>query len=102
MKKVWIASILATLMLTVPMTLVVGANEVEDCVECEPVSRVDLLKVKLLMIRLEPIIKVIQSKYSHIPEVEEKCKEALDIIHSKVVLNNSNQMRYIVFGRKER
>ena len=47
----------------------------EDCLECQPVNRVDLLKVKLLLIRLEAITNVILSKYGHIPEVEEKCQE---------------------------
>ena len=60
------------------------ANEVsdvdEDCLECQPVNRIDLLKVKLLLIRVEAITNVILSKYGHIPEVAEKCKVASDKI----------------------
>ena len=86
MKKVWIASILATLILTIPLTSVVSANEVEDCLECQPVNRFDLLKVKLLMIRLETYTNIILSKFGFISEIEEKCQEILDHINSNRVL----------------
>ena len=90
MNKVWIASILATIMLLVPISSVVGANEVvdEDCLECQPVNRVDLLRVKLLLTRLEVFTNVILSKLGHIPEIEEKCEEILDIIHSNRLLDS--------------
>ena len=89
MKKVWIASILATLMLTVPLTSVVGANEVEDCIECQPVNRVDLLKVRLLLIRLEVFTNIILSRLGHIPEVEEKCQEASERISEIILQDNT-------------
>ena len=54
----------------------------EDCLECQPASRVDLLKVKLLLIRLEAITNVILSKFGHIPEIKEKCEKILETIHS--------------------
>ena len=58
------------------------ANEIsavdEDCLECQPVNRVDLLKVKLLLIRLEVFTNIVLSKLGHIPEVKEKCQEVSD------------------------
>ena len=86
MKKVWIASILATLMLTVPISSVVSANEIvdEECLECQPVSRVDLLKVRLWLIRLGVAINSILSKFNHIPEVKEKCEEVSDRINELI------------------
>ena len=59
----------------------------EDCIECQPVNRIDILKVKLLMIRVEAITNVIISKYGHIPEITEKYEEVLDIIDSSRVLD---------------
>ena len=47
----------------------------EDCLECQHISKVELLKVKLLLIRIEAITNIIFSKFSHIPEVKEKCEE---------------------------
>ena len=73
MKKVWIASIFATLMLTVPLTSVVGANEVEDC-NCNPVSNLEVVRIERLLTRLESRINFILLKYAHIPEVAEKCQ----------------------------
>ena len=58
----------------------------EDCLECQPVNRVDLLRVRLLLIRLETITNIILSKFGHIPDIEEKCGEILDIIHSNRVI----------------
>ena len=59
----------------------------EDCLECQPVNRVELLKVKLLLIRLEVITNVILSRFGHIPEIGEKCGKILDVIHSNRVLD---------------
>ena len=82
MKKVWIASILATLMLMVPLTSVVGANEVEDC-NCNPtISDLQLVRIERLLNRLENRINFILLRYGHIPEVAEKCEEVLDSINS--------------------
>ena len=58
----------------------------EDC-GCQTVNRVDLLRFKLLLIRVEVITNIILSKFGHIPEVEEKCQDILDIIHSSKVLD---------------
>ena len=82
MKKVWIASIFATLMLTVPLTSVVGASEVEDDCNCNPVSDLHLIRIERLLNRLESRIDFILLKYGHIPEVAEKCHEALELINS--------------------
>ena len=81
MKKVWIASILTILMLTVPLTSVVGANEVEDC-NCNPISDIQVVRIQKLLDRLESGINFILSRYSHIPDVKEKCEEILGIIDS--------------------
>ena len=76
MKKVWIASILATLMLTVPINSVVGTSDIDkDCLECQPASRVELLKFKLLMIRLEVFINILSSKFSYIYKIVENDDE---------------------------
>ena len=85
MKKVWIASILATLMLTVPLTSVVSANEVEEC-NCKPtISDLQVIRIERLLNRLESRINFILLKYGHIPEVKEKCEEILDIISSDIL-----------------
>ena len=55
----------------------------EDCLDCQPVNRVELLKVKLLLIRIEAFTNIILSRFGHIPEVKEKCEEILDIINSE-------------------
>ena len=87
MKKVWIASIFATLMLLVPLTSVVGANEVEDC-NCNPtVSDLQLVIIERLLDRLESRINFILLKYGHIPEVAEKCEEIIGIINSNDLLD---------------
>ena len=75
MKKVWIASIFATLMLIVPITNVAGASEVVDDCGCQPVNKVDYVRVKLLLKRVEVFTNVILSKFGHIPDVTEKCQE---------------------------
>ena len=92
MKKVWIASILTTLMLTVPLTSVVSANEVEDCLECQPVNRVDLLKVKLLLTRLEVIINGIISKFKDIPYIQEKFQDISDRIKTFKEMNKELEL----------
>ena len=81
MKKVWIASILAILMLMVPITNVVSANEVEDC-NCNPISDLQVVRIERLLDRLESRINFILLRYGHIPEVKEKCEEILSIINS--------------------
>ena len=54
----------------------------EDCLECQHISKVELLKVKLLLIRIEAITNVILSKFGHIPEVAEKCQEITNRIET--------------------
>ena len=77
MKKVWIASIFATLMLMVPFTNVIGASDtVEDC-NCNPISDLQLVRTERLLDRLESRINFILLRYGHIPEVSEKCNEIL-------------------------
>ena len=55
------------------------ANEIfdvdEDCFDCQPISRVELLKVKLSLIKIEAITNIILSRFSHILEIREKCQE---------------------------
>ena len=60
----------------------------ENCVECQPASRVDLLRVRLLVIRIKAITNVILSRFGYIPEVEEKCEEVLDVIHNNKILKH--------------
>ena len=55
-------------------------NNREDCVECQPIRRVDVLKVKLLLIKIKTFTNDILSKYGHIPVVAEKCKVISDNI----------------------
>lgn len=75
MKKVWIESILTCIILMLPITNVVSANEVDEDCGCQPMNRVDLLRIKLLMIKLEVFTNIFLSRFGHIPEVEGKCKE---------------------------
>ena len=89
MKKLWIASIFATLMLTVSLTSVVSANEVKDS-NCKPtISELQVVRIERLLDRLESRINFILLRYGHIPEVEEKCEEVLDVIHSSRILDYS-------------
>ena len=83
MRKVWIASILATLMLIVPITNIIGASDtVEDC-NCKPtISDLYLVRIERLIDRIERRIDFILLKYGHIPEVVEECEEILSIINS--------------------
>ena len=60
----------------------------EDCIECQPVSRVDLLKVRLLLIRLEVFTNVILSRFGNIPRVSEKNEEIYDKISTLKEINN--------------
>ena len=87
MKKVWIASIFATLMLMVPLTSVVGASDFDEDCNCKPINDLQLVKIERLLNRLENRINFILLKYGHIPEVKEKCEEILDVIHSNRVLD---------------
>ena len=86
MVKVWIASILATLMLVMPITNVVSANEIDDC-NCNPISDSQVVRIERLLDKVENRINFILLKYGHIPEVKDKCEEILDIIHSNIVLD---------------
>jgi len=81
-KKILIASLFATLMLLVPMTSVVGVSDVEEDCGCEVVSSSNLVRVKLLLARLEVYINIILLRFGYIPEVAEKCQEILDVINS--------------------
>ena len=60
----------------------------ENCDECQPVNRVDLLKVRLLLIRIEAFTNVILSKLGQYQEIKEKCHEILDVIHKNRELDN--------------
>ena len=51
-------------------------------------NRVALLKVKLLLIRLEAFTNIILTRFGHIPEIREKCEEILDIIDSNKLWDN--------------
>ena len=61
----------------------------EDCLECQPVNRVELLKVKLLLIRIEAFTNVILSRFGHIPEIREKCEEASERISEIILQDNT-------------
>ena len=54
------------------------ANEIsdvdEDCFECQPMNRVTLLKVRLLLIQFEVFTNILMNRFGHIPEVKEKCQ----------------------------
>ena len=86
MVKVWIASILATLILMVPMTSAVSANWIEDC-NCNPISDSQVVRIERFFNRLESRINLIMFRYGYIPEIKEKCEEIIDIIHSNIVLD---------------
>ena len=68
MKKIWIAGILATLMLMVPITSVVGANKVEDC-NCKPVNDIQVVRIERLLNRLESYTKILLVLLKHNPEI---------------------------------
>jgi len=53
----------------------------EDC-DCQEVDSLTLIRVKLLFTQLKIATNILLSRFGHIPEVEEKCKELLDIIDS--------------------
>jgi len=88
-KKILIASLFATLMLLVPMTSAVGVSDVEEDCGCQDVNRYDLLRVKLLMGKLKVITNILLLRFGHIPEIQEKCQEILDVINSNRQLDNS-------------
>ena len=54
----------------------------EDCLECQPVYRVDLLKVNLLMNRLKVFTNIIMHRFDHFPEIQEKRDNILKFINS--------------------
>ena len=81
-KKILIASLFATLMLLVPMTSVIGVSDVEDDCGCEVVSSSNLVRVERLLARLEVYINIILLRFGHIPDVQEKCQEIIDVINS--------------------
>ena len=47
----------------------------EDCLDCQPINRVELLRIKLLLIRLEVFTNIVLSRFGHIPEIEESCQK---------------------------
>lgn len=82
MKKVWIASIFACILLMVPFTNVIGASEVEEDCNCNPtISDSQLVRIERLLDRLESRINFILLRYGHIPEVKEKCEEILELFN---------------------
>ena len=82
MRKVWIASILTILMLTVPISSVVSANEVEDCNCNSSISDSKVVRIERLLDELESRINFILLRYGYILEVKEKCEDILCIINS--------------------
>jgi hypothetical protein len=95
-------------MLSVPMTSVVGASDVEDDCGCQVVSSSNLVRVKLLMFRLKVVTNILLLRFGYIPEVAEKCEEILDVINSNRLLDypiicdilesNLNQIGYICYN----
>jgi len=67
----------------------VTSSSEDDCLECQEVNNVELLKVKLLLLRLEIVTNIILSKLGDIPEIKDKCEKLLDIIHSTPMLGNN-------------
>ena len=62
----------------------------EDCLECQPVNRIDLLKVRLLLIRVEVLTNILMQRFGHIPEIKEKCEEISNRISKLQVLNENS------------
>ena len=58
----------------------------EDCFECRPVNKVDVLKLRLLLIRLKAITNIIKMRFGDISEIQERCEEVLELINSGVLL----------------
>ena len=81
-KKILIASVFATLMLLVPVTSVVGISDVEDDCGCQVVSSSNLVRVKLLLVRLKVITNILLLRFGYILEIQEKSYEILDVINS--------------------
>jgi len=81
-KKILIAGLFATLMLTVPMTSVVGISDVENDCGCQVVNNPYLVKLKMQFSRLEVYTKLLLMLYKHNPEITDTCEEILDIINS--------------------
>ena len=87
MKKVWIASIFATLMLLVPMTSVVGVSDVENDCGCQVISSRNLVRLERLLNRLESYSKIILLLPKFYPEIAENCKELSNRITSLAEMN---------------
>ena len=81
-KRILIASLFAILMLLVPMASVVGVSDVEEDCGCQVVNRYDLVRVKLLLVRIKVFTNILLLRFGYIPEVAEKCNEILDVIKS--------------------
>ena len=58
-----------------------SSDDIEDC-GCEENNRISPVRVNYLLKRLEFGTKILISRYGHIPEVNEKGEELLDIIHT--------------------
>ena len=64
MKKVLIASILTCIILMLPLTSVISANEIEDC-NCKPINDLQVVRIERLLDRLESRINFILLKYGY-------------------------------------
>ena len=76
----------------------------EDCLECQPVNRADLLRVRLLLIRLEVFINIVLSIFGHIPKIVTICEEILEILKNgikdiicNILLNPLYRLMVILF-----
>ena len=63
-------------------------EKVEDC-DCQELDSENLVRVKLLMNKLEVFTNIILFRFGHIQEVNEKCEELLEIINSNRQLDKS-------------
>ena len=69
----------------------------EDCLDCQPVNRVELLKVKLLVIKLKAFNSIILSRFGHIPDIAEKCQEISDRFAQLSVFSNPPICNLLLF-----
>jgi hypothetical protein len=80
------------------MKSVVGVSDVEDDCGCQVVNRYDLFRVKLLLVRIKVITNILLLRFGHIPEIQEKCQEKLDvakiIIIRKIIIGNASTQHY--------
>jgi hypothetical protein len=86
-KKILISTVFTTLMLTAPITSVVGISDIEKDCGYQVVNSSDLFRVKLLMLRLKIVTNILLLRFGHIPEVQEQCNEILDVINSNKQLD---------------